>query len=422
MDVEPTERRRRATPTYPIPPILTFRKNRMTRNALTRLATLAGLAALLSTPIAHAADAVKIGFLTTLSGPGAVIGEDIRDGFLLGIKNSAGRLGGLPVEMSVVDDQQNPESARQTVDRFIKRDKVDVVTGIVFSNVLLPVLPAILASDTVYLSTNSGPADYAGAKCNRDFYAVAWHNEDIPQSMGKFATDRKYARVALIAPNYPGGRESLNGFKREYKGEVVEEIYTKMGQLDYAAELATLRGAKPDAVFFFLPGGMGVNFIKQFDASGMAKQTVLLAPAFSGDEDTISAVGDSIVGMYNGSQWASDLPNASNKKFVTEFQKTYGRMPTLYASQGYDTALLIDSAVRGAGGKIEDHDAFRKALTKADFASVRGPFKFNTNHYPIQNLYMRVVEKNAQGKVGNKLVGTIMTDHVDPSVAECVMK
>lgn len=395
----------------------------MPRPSLHRLALAATLGgALLAASAAQAADAIKIGFLTTLSGPGAVIGNEVRDGFNLGIRNSGDKLGGLPVQMEIIDDQQKPESGLQAVDRFIKRDKVDLVTGVVFSNVLLPLLPGILASDTIYLSPNTGPSDYAGAKCNRNFFAVAWHNEDIPQAVGKYATDRKFARVALIAPNYPGGRESLAGFKRQYKGEIVEELYTKMGQLDYAPELATMRAAKPDAVFFFLPGGMGVNFIKQFGASGLSKQVALLAPGFSGDEDTIGAIGEPIVGLYNASQWAADLPNPANQKFVADFRKAYGRTPTLYASQAYDTAMLIDSAVRAVGGKVEDKDALRKALRKADFASVRGPFRFNTNQFPIHNLYMRVVEKDAQGKFANKLVGTIMTDHADPFVGECAMK
>lgn len=395
----------------------------MPRPSLHRLALAATLGgALLAASAAQAADAIRIGFLTTLSGPGAVIGNEVRDGFNLGIRNSGDKLGGLPVQMEIIDDQQKPESGLQAVDRFIKRDKVDLVTGVVFSNVLLPLLPGILASDTIYLSPNTGPSDYAGAKCNRNFFAVAWHNEDIPQAVGKYATDRKFARVALIAPNYPGGRESLAGFKRQYKGEIVEELYTKMGQLDYAPELATMRAAKPDAVFFFLPGGMGVNFIKQFGASGLSKQVALLAPGFSGDEDTIGAIGEPIVGLYNASQWAADLPNPANQKFVADFRKAYGRTPTLYASQAYDTAMLIDSAVRAVGGKVEDKDALRKALRKADFASVRGPFRFNTNQFPIHNLYMRVVEKDAQGKFANKLVGTIMTDHADPFVGECAMK
>jgi len=386
----------------------------------TRLAPFAFSVLLLATG-AQAADSVKIGFLTTLSGPGAVIGQELKDGFALGIRHSGDKLGGLPVSLTVVDDQQNPETARQAVERFVKRDKVDIVTGMAFSNVLLPVLPMILASDTVYLSPNAGPADYAGAKCSKNFFATAWQTEDIPAAMGKFATEKKFNRVALIAPNYPGGRESLAGFKRLYKGEIIEEIYSKMGQMDYSAELATVRASKPDAVFFFLPGGMGVNFIKQFDGAGLGKQMALLTPGFSADEDTIKAVGPSLLGAYNGAQWSPDLPGAANKRFVDDFQKVYGRPPTLYASQSYDTALLIDAAVKAAGGKVEDHDLLRKSLKTAEFKSVRGAFRFNTNQYPIQNIYMRVVEKDAQGRIGNRLVGTTLENHADAFVASCAL-
>ena len=371
---------------------------------------------------AHAADNLKIGFLTTLSGPGGALGADVRDGFQLAIKQNGGKLGGLPVVLNAVDDQQNPQTGRQSVERFLKRDKVDVVTGIVFSNVLLPVLPEILKNDTPYLSTNSGPKDYAGEKCNPNFFAVAWQNEDIPAAMGKFATEKGYKRVAIIAPNYPGGKESLDGFKHLYKGQIAEEIYTKLGQLDYAAELATIRQSKADAVFFFLPGGIGVNFIKQFDGAGLNKQMALLAPGFSADDDTIRAVGDAMVGAFNSSQWAADLDNAANKKFVTDFQASYGRTPTMYAAQAYDTALLLDSAVRKVNGKVEDKAAFRAAIKAADFASVRGSFKFNNNQYPIQNLYMREVIKGKDGKVTNRLVGTVLTAHTDAFAKQCPMK
>lgn len=370
----------------------------------------------------QAADAVKIGYLTTLSGPGAAVGQEIRDGFSLALKLSGDKLGGLPADVTMADDQQNPEHARQTAERFIKKDKVDILTGVVFSNVLLPILPMVLASDTVMISPNTGPDDYAGAKCHRNFFVASWQNEDIPQASGKFATERKFNRIALIAPNYPGGRESLGGFKREYKGEVVEEIYSKLGQLDYSAELAMLRASKADAVFFFLPGGMGVNFIKQFDAAGLGKQMALLAPGFSADEDTIKAVGASLVGAYNASHWAADLPNPENRKFVEEFRKAYGRTPSMYAAQGYDTAMMVDAAVRKIGGKVEDRDALRKALRAADFKSVRGAFRFNTNQYPVHNLYTRVVEKDAQGRITNRLIGTVFTDHADPFAASCAMK
>jgi branched-chain amino acid transport system substrate-binding protein len=386
------------------------------------LGTLAALAGSLWLAPAEAADALKVGFLTTLSGPGGALGVEIRDGFALALKERDGKLGGLPVQLEVVDDQQSADTGRQAVERLLKRDKVDVMTGIVFSNVLLPVMPAILGNDTVYLSTNTGPAEYAGEKCNKNFFAVAWENEDIPAAMGKYVSESGKKSVFLIAPNYPGGRESIGGFKRLYKGKIADEVYVKMGQLDYSAELAQLRASGADSAFFFLPGGMGISFIKQLVASGLSKDVTLYAPGFSADDDTIKAVGDPMLGMFNSSQWAADLPGEANQKFVADFEKTYGRIPTLYASQGYDAALLLDGAVRDVKGRIEDKEAFRQALKKADFKSVRGNFRFNTNQYPIQNYYLRVVGHDKQGRIANSTLKTILTDYHDPFASSCKMQ
>lgn len=379
-------------------------------------------AALLAATGAQAADEIKIGFLTTLSGPGAGTGQDIRDAFTLAIKMNDGKLGGLPVDISITDDQNNPVAARQTVERYIKRDKVDVITGPVFSSVVLPIVPGILQSDTIFISTNTGPADYAGEKCDPNFFVVSWQNEDVPQAMGAFANEQGFKRVAMIAPNYPGGRESLQGFKRLYTGEIVDEVYTKMGQLDYSAEIANLKGAKPDAVFYFLPGGMGINFVKQYNASGLEKEAPLLTPGFTADTENIAALGKDMVGTYNSSQWADDLPNEANKKFVAAFQKEYGRLPSMYASQGYDAAMLIDGAVRQVNGKIEDKEAFRKAMKDANFDSVRGDFKFNNNNYPIHDIHMRQVIEDDKGNIRNKLVSTVLKNHSDLFAKQCPMK
>lgn len=379
-------------------------------------------AALLAANGAQAADEIKIGFLTTLSGPGAGTGQDIRDAFTLAIKMNDGKLGGLPVNISITDDQNNPVAARQTVERYIKRDKVDIITGPVFSSVVLPIVPGILQSDTIFISTNTGPADYAGEKCDPNFFVVSWQNEDVPQAMGAFANEKGYKRVAMIAPNYPGGRESLQGFKRLYTGEIVDEVYTKMGQLDYSAEIANLKTAKPDAVFYFLPGGMGINFVKQYNASGLQKDAPLLTPGFTADTENIAALGKDMVGTFNSSQWADDLPNEANKKFVEAYKKEYGRLPSMYSSQGYDAAMLIDGAVRQVNGKIEDKEAFRKAMKNAQFASVRGDFKFNNNNYPIHDIHMRQVIEDEQGNVRNKLISTVLKNHSDLFAKQCPMK
>jgi branched-chain amino acid transport system substrate-binding protein len=384
-----------------------------------RLSTLAA-ATLLALP-AVAADKVKVGFLSTLSGPGSALGVDIRDGFQLAIKQSGGKLGGLPAEVIVADDQQSPDAAKQTADRLLKRERVDFMTGIVFSNIMLAVGQPVFQNKTFYISANAGPSQYAGAQCNPYFFSASYQNDNMHEAVGKTVQDRGIKKVALLAPNYPAGKDALAGFKRFYKGAIALETYTPLNQLDYGAELSQLRASGADAVYIFLPGGLGVNFVKQFTGAGLNKEMKLFAPGFSADEDVIRAVGEPMLGVLNSSQWAHDLDNAANKRFVADFQKEYGRLPTLYAAQGYDTARLIDAAVRDVQGKTEDKDAVRKALQAARFESVRGAFKFNTNQYPVQSYYLREVVKDAQGRITNKTVGKVFDAHADAYASECKM-
>ena len=391
--------------------------------ARTLLLPLAAAACLAAATLAHAADRVKVGFVSTLSGPSSALGIDIRDGFLLAVKLQGGKLGGLPAEVLVTDDQFKPDVGRQAFERYVKRDKVDVMTGVVFSNIMLAALPEAVDNNVVYISPNAAPSSLAGKDCNPLFFAASWPNDAYHEAAGAFATQRGLKNAYLVAPNYQAGKDSLAGFKRTFKGQVVGETYTKLGQLDYAAELAEIRAAKPQTLYIFLPGGMGINFIKQFIGAGLSKDTMLLLPGFSADQDVISAVGSAMAGLFNTAHWSPDMDNPANRKFVAEFQKAYNRLPTLYASQGYDTALLIDAAVRGVKGKVEDKQAFRNALKVAKFDSVRGPFKFNKNQYPIQNYYVRTIGNDGKGGLVNKSFNEpILRDHGDAYVQQCTMK
>ncbi len=376
---------------------------------------------LLASGTTLAADSVKVGMMTTLSGPGAGLGIDIRDGFDLALKHLGGKLGDLPTEVIVADDAQNPETAKQIAERFIKRDKVDVATGVVFSNIMLGVGPAFFGAETFYISANAGPSQYAGAECSPFFFNVAWQNDNLHEAMGKHVQDKGFRKLALVAPNYPAGKDALTGFKRFYKGEVADEVYTKLGQLDYAAEIAQIRAAGADALYIFLPGGMGINFIKQYAQSGMMKKTPLFAPGFSGDEDVVKAVGPAMEGVFNTTHWYREMDNPVNQRFVADFEKDFGRQPTLYASQGYDAAMLIDAALKAAGGKVEDKAAFRKALETVKAPSTRGEYRFGNNHYPVQSYYLREVVANADGTVGNRYVGKVMDNHTDAYAKDCKM-
>ena len=379
------------------------------------------MAAMCSVSGIAAADAVKIGMITTLTTKAGYLGEEIRDGFRLAMDQGGGKLGGVEIELLVEDDGRKPERGKQIAERYIKRENIKIITGIVFSNVAMAVVPKVVRSDVFYISPNAGPSKLAGSGCHENYFNVAWQNDNLHEVTGKFVTDNGYTNVYMLAPNYPAGKDSLAGFKRYYKGKVAGEVYTKLGQSDYAAELASLRAAKPDAVFFFLPGGMGINFLKQYSQAGLSGDIPVFGPAFSFDERLLKAVGDAAVGVHNGSQWNRDLENAANSAFVAAFHAAHNRYPTLYASQGYDAARLIGSALAAVGGKLDDANAFRTALRQAKFDSVRGAFRFGPNQHPIQNLYVREVIKDADGNYTNRTVKQVFTDHADAYAKECKM-
>ena len=298
---------------------------------------------------ALAADTIRVGLLTTLSGPASAPGIDQRDAFDLAMKTLGGKLGGVKAEVITVDDQASPDAAKQAVDRMLRRDKIDVLTGIIYSNVMLAVAPAAFQNKTVVVSSNAGPAQLAGKDCSPYFFSASWQNDATHEAGGQLMTNLGQKKVALIAPNYPAGKDAAAGFKRFFKGEVALEMFPKFGQLDFAAEIAQLRAAGVDAIYYFLPGGMGVNFSKQYAAAGMDPKIVRVFQAYDADQQMLT-IGDVIDGVMNVGQWSADFDNPQNKRFVADFQKAYGRTPSMYASQAYDVAFLLDSAGTRRGG------------------------------------------------------------------------
>lgn len=359
------------------------------------------------------AEPVKIGLITTLSGGGAGIGVDARDGFMLALKQA----GNAEIEVVTEDDAMKPELAVQIADKMIQSDKVDILTGIIWSNLAMAVVPNAVAQGKFYLSVNAGPSPLAGANCNQNYFNVAYQNDNFHEAMGNYAQTQGIKKMFILAPNYPAGTDSLNGFKRFYKGELAGEVYTKLGQTDYSAEIAQIRDSGADSVFFFLPGGMGIAFMKQYAQSGVG--IPVMGPGFSFSQDVLPAIGDAALGAKNSASWSKDLDNAKNKQFVEGFQKEYNRLPSIYAAQAYDTASLIVAAAGKAS--VKDADAFRAALKAAEFESVRGKFKFNTNNHPIQDLYVREVVKEGD-VLTNKIIATSFTDHTDAYAKDCPLK
>jgi len=379
------------------------------------------LALALSSPAA-AQEGVKIGFLTTLSGGAAVIGNEMRDAFELGLDHLGRKLGGLPVTVVYEDDQQKPELGRQKTEKMIQSDKVNFLTGYAWSNVLLASIKSAVDAQTFIISANAGPSQIAGELCSPFFFSTSWQGDQVPQAMGEYMNQKGVKSAFLIAPNYAAGKDVLSGFKANFKGQVVGEEYTKWpDQLDFQAELSKARAANPDAIFAFYPGGAGVQFLTQYSQSGL-RGKIPLYTAFVVDELTIPRLGELAVGVPGADHWINDLPNDANRKFVTDFRKKYGRSPSAYAARSYDAALLIDSAVKAVGGDLTKQDAMRDALRKTDFASVRGPFKYGNNHFPIQSFYLQDAVKDPDGSVRLKTVAVAMKDFQDRYHDRCSMK
>jgi branched-chain amino acid transport system substrate-binding protein len=381
---------------------------------------LAGLAVVLSVA-AHAAAAqekIKIGVIVTLSGPAAVLGQQARDGFALAVRDLGGKMAGRDVELVVVDDELKPDAAVTKVKGLLERDKVDFVVGPIFSNILQAIHKPVVDSKTFLISPNAGPSSYAGKNCSPFFYVTSYQNDQVHEILGKVAQDRGYKRVYILVPNYQAGKDSAAGFKLDYKGEVVEETYIPLGTLDFQVELSKIASLKPDAVFTFMPGGMGVGLVKQYKQAGLADQIPVLS-AFTVDESTLPAQQDAAVGMFGGANWAPNLDNPQNKKFVASYEAAYNGVPGTYAMQGYDAAILIDSAVKAVKGDLSNKQAVAAALKKADFTSLRGGFKFNTNGYPIQDFYLTKVAKRPDGKFQTEIVEKVFENYGDRYAKDC---
>jgi branched-chain amino acid transport system substrate-binding protein len=365
---------------------------------------------------------VKIGFISTFSGPTAVIGNDMRNSFELALDHLGRKMGGLPVEVIYEDDAQKPEVGRQKSEKLVQSDKVDFVVGYIWSNVLLASLKPVLDSQTFLISANAGPSQVAGDQCSPYYFTTSWQNDQTPQAMGEYMNKKGVKTLYLIGPNYAAGKDMLAGVASTFKGKVVGEDLTKWpDQLDFSAELTKVKGAKPDAVFVFYPGAAGVQFLTQYSQAGLKGQ-IPLYTAFTIDAITLPLQKDLALGVPGAQQWVNDLPNEANKKYVADFRAKHKAYPSFYGAQSYDAANYINSAVAALKGDLSNKDKIRAELRKANYASVRGPYKLGNNHFPIQSFYLQDVVKDAEGNLTLKTIETIVKDDQDKHHGKCPMK
>ena len=380
------------------------------------------LASLLSVAAPAFAQApVKIGFIGELSGSVGVVGQDQFDAFMMVVERNGGKLGGVPVQVLRNDSQLKPEVATQIVQRLIEKENVPIITGISFSNVMLAVHKAITEKQVFLIGSNAGPSQIAGAQCSPYQFMTSWQGDQAAEAVGKYAADKGYRRVFVMAPNYQAGKDVVTGFKRYYKTALVDEVYTPLNQQDFAAELAQVQAKKPDAVFAFYPGGLGISFVRQYQQAGLIR-TVPLLSTFTVDATTLPALKDSANGLISGAFWGPDFANEENRRFVEEFERKYNRIPSNYAAQSYDAANLIDAALAKVKGNVADKPALMAAFKAAEFRSVRGAFRFNNNNFPIQDMHIFEVANDARGRPNLKTVATPLKATVDAYHTQCALK
>lgn len=364
---------------------------------------------------------LRIALMVTLSGPSAVVGGQVRDGFQLALAALGGQMGGRPVELTLLDDELKPDLASQKIQALLARDQVDLVVGPIFSNILQAIHRPVLESGRILISPNAGPSVYAGAQCSPYFFVVSYQNDQAHEVMGLYAQERGFRKIAFVMPNYQAGKDAVSGFMRRFQGEVVEEIYVPMAQLDLSAEMARLAAVKPDAIFTFMPGGMGVALVKAYAQSGLTGKIPLLS-TFTFDEATLPAQQEAALGLIGSTSWSPSLDTPQNRTFVRDFEARFGAVPSAYAMQGFDTAMLIESAVRKTSGDTKDRPRLAQALRQADFTSLRGAFRFNRNGYPIQDFYQVRAIKRPDGRYQTEIVSRILSGEGDAYAKDCPLQ
>ena len=367
---------------------------------------------------AAAQDKIRIGLIYTLSGSPSALGQQSKNGFELALKNLGGKMGGKDVELVVADDELKPDVAIQKVRGLLERDRVDFVVGPIFSNILVAIHKPVIDAGKILISTNAGTSNFAGAGCNANFFVTSYQNDQIFEAVGEASNKLGYKRVYVLVPNYPAGKDAIAGFKRTYKGEIIEELLLPLNTTDFGPEVSKIYAAKPDALFTFMPGGLGINLLNTYIQAGL-KGKIPIVSTFTADEATLPVLKDNAVDVYGVLTWAPNMDNPANKKFVSEYEAAYNAVPASYAMQAYDAAMLINSAVSAVNGNLADQNAVRAALKKAAFTSVRGPFKFNINGYPIEDFYLTKVAKRPDGKYETQIVEKIFSNRADGYAKDC---
>ena len=353
---------------------------------------------------------VKLGVLLPYSGVYAQLGEDITSGMELYFdenKDIAGR----SIEIVQEDTEGDPQTGVQAARTLMEREGVDLLSGAVSTAVAYGVIDLVDREQMPFVISNALGNDATRGDVEYVFRASgsSWQ---VSYPMGDYLVEDGTENVYISAADYAAGQEMSDGFEEGFKaagGNVVGEVYPPLGTNDYSSFLTRIQQAdEAQGVWNFYAGSDAVRFVKQAGSSGMDKP--IFGPGYLAEADTLPAQGDAAIGVRTALYYASTLDNPENEEFIKNFNEEYDREPSVYAVQGYDAAWLIGEALKETEGNTEDTEALVEAMENVEFESPRGPMELDENHNPIQNVYIREVQKN-NGNLENVVVDTI--EHVE---------
>ena len=365
---------------------------------------------------------LKIGFISAQSGPLNVLGLEQKRGFEIAMDHLGGKFGQTPIEVVVADSKGNPSATVQEISRLIDKEKVDLIVGLSASNELVAGVKPIVDAKIFFIGMNGGVAVNAGEQCNPYYFNAAFQNAQLTTGMGAFMTKQGVKKLYLIGADFEAGYEHTDAAKTGFKGEIVAQQFTPLTQLDFAADIAKIRASGADGVFAFYPGGLGIAFMRQWAQAGLSGKIPVFSNIALTEPTAFQAQGKSVLGTYVSAVYFAGIDNPVNKRFVQDFKTKFGRDPASYAGLAYDAMMLVDSAVKEVKGNVKDQAAFRAALKKANFQSVRGSFAFSSNNHPIQNTYLTVVDERSDGSLFLKATAVIAEKAADSFVSKCPLK
>ncbi|MBC7953081.1 MAG: ABC transporter substrate-binding protein [Rhodospirillaceae bacterium] len=365
---------------------------------------------------------IVVGVVATLTGPGALAGQDLVDGFNLALKQLGGRFSNQEVRVVLADDKGSPDIARQQVKRLMDRERLDMVLTGVSAPSLATIIKPLVDARLFVLNLDQSPPALSGAECSQFLFSLAAPVDGLHEAMGQYLAAEHIRRVVVVGPQTGVTNDAVAALKRTFPGEVVAVLSPHPGAATFAPELDHIKQLKPDAIYSLLTGGMGGGFVRAWGASPLKGEIPLFPLWPAVERQMLPAMADAAQDMISIGTWGNDLDSIPNRRLNADFEMEFGRPPSTWAAQGYDAAFLVDSALKATNGKTSNEDALRTALRRADFISARGSFKFNTNQFPVLNYYLRKVSRDAKGRPTHEMRGVVLKEWRDRQAHSCPMR